>query len=82
MVWIKLGITNINSIKSAKQELDKQLDILINNAGIRGEVPQPASKVPIDRLWRVFETNFFGAVQTTQEFMDLLKKQTNRELQM
>lgn len=74
---IELDVTNINSIKSAKQELEiktQQLDILINNAGIRGEVPQPASKVPIERLRLVFETNFFGAVQTTQEFMDLLKK--------
>lgn len=74
---IELDVTNINSIKSAKQELEiktQQLDILINNAGIRGEVPQPASKVPIERLRLVFETNFFGAVQATQEFMDLLKK--------
>ena len=31
-------------------------------------------KVSIERLRLVFETNFFGAVQTTQEFMDLLKK--------
>jgi NAD(P)-dependent dehydrogenase (short-subunit alcohol dehydrogenase family) len=74
---IELDVTDINSIKSARQELEvktQQLDVLINNAGIRGEVPQPASKVPIDRLRLVFETNFFGAVQTTQEFMDLLRK--------
>ena len=74
---IALDVTDINSIQSARQELEvktQQLDILINNAGIRGEVPQPASKVPIDRLRLVFETNFFGAVQTTQAFMDLLKK--------
>ncbi len=74
---IELDVTDINSIKSARQELEvktQHLDILINNAGIRGEVPQPASKVPIERLRLVFETNFFGAVQTTQVFMDLLKK--------
>lgn len=74
---IELDVTDINSIKSARQELEvktQYLDILINNAGIRGEVPQPASKVPIERLRLVFETNFFGAVQITQEFMDLLKK--------
>ncbi len=74
---IELDVTDINSIKSARQVLEvktQHLDILINNAGIRGEVPQPASKVSIERLRLVFETNFFGAVQTTQEFMDLLKK--------
>jgi NAD(P)-dependent dehydrogenase (short-subunit alcohol dehydrogenase family) len=75
--YIELDVTDINSIKSARQELEVKtqcLDILINNAGIRGEVPQPASKVSIDRLRLVFETNFFGAVQITQEFIDLLKK--------
>ena len=74
---IELDVTDMSSIKSARKEMEvaiQHLDILINNAGIRGEVPQPASKVPIERLRLVFETNFFGAVQTTQEFMDLLKK--------
>ena len=74
---IELDVTDISSIKLARKEMEvtiQHLDILINNAGIRGEVPQPASKVPIERLRLVFETNFFGAVQTTQEFMDLLKK--------
>lgn len=74
---VALDVTDINSIKSARQELEVKtqlLDILINNAGIRGGVPQPASKVPMERLRLVFETNFFGVVQTTQEFMDLLKK--------
>jgi len=75
--YVKLDVTDINSIKSAREEIGvktQQLDVLINNAGIRGDVPQPASKVPIDRLRLVFETNFFGTVQVTQEFMDLLKK--------
>ena len=74
---IELDVTNIDSIRSAKQELEirsGKLDVLINNAGILGNVPQPASKVAIDLLRSVFETNFFGAVQMTQEFIDLLKK--------
>jgi NAD(P)-dependent dehydrogenase (short-subunit alcohol dehydrogenase family) len=74
---IELDVTNINSIKTARAELEvktQHLDVLINNAGIRGDVPQPATKVSIDTLRVVFETNFFGAVQTTQEFIDLLKK--------
>ena len=73
----EIDVTNLNSIKSARLEIEaeiKYLDVLVNNAGIRGEVPQPASTVPIDRLRKVFETNFFGVVQMTQEFMDLLRK--------
>jgi len=74
---IQLDVTDINSIKVARQELEaktKKLDILINNAGISGGFPQPATKVSIDTLRLVFETNFFGAVQVTQAFIELLKK--------
>jgi len=74
---IQLDVTDINSIKSARQGLEaktKTLDVLINNAGISGGFPQPATKVSHDTLRLVFETNFFGAIQVTQEFIELLKK--------
>jgi NAD(P)-dependent dehydrogenase (short-subunit alcohol dehydrogenase family) len=74
---IQLDVTDINSIKAARQELEaktQKLDVLINNAGISGGFPQPATKVTIDTLRLVFETNFFGVVQVTQEFIELLKK--------
>ncbi len=74
---IQLDVTDIHSIKAASQELEsktKTLDVLINNAGISGGFPQPATKVNIDTIRQVFETNFFGAVQVTQAFMKLLKK--------
>jgi NAD(P)-dependent dehydrogenase (short-subunit alcohol dehydrogenase family) len=75
--FIEIDVTDINSIKSAKQELEaktQQLDVLINNAGISGGIPQNMSTYDIENLRKVFETNFFGAVQTTQQFIDLLKK--------
>jgi len=74
---IELEITNIHSIKSARQELEsktKQLDVLINNAGISGGFPQPSLKVSSETLKDVFESNFFGPIQIIQEFIELLKK--------
>jgi NAD(P)-dependent dehydrogenase (short-subunit alcohol dehydrogenase family) len=74
---IEIDVTDPSSILSARQELEvktEKLDVLINNAGIRGNVPQPASKIPIEQLRLVFETNFFGMVQITQQFIGLLKK--------
>src|SRR5690349_144823 len=59
---IHLDETDINSINAARQELEaktQRLDVLINNAGISGGFPQPATKVPIHTLRLVFETNFF-----------------------
>lgn len=77
---IEIDVTSINSIKQAKQELENKigaLDILINNAGIAGDQPQNISTGEIENLRKVFETNFFGAVQTTQQFINLLKKSNN-----
>lgn len=77
---IEIDVTNINSVKQAKQELETKieaLDILINNAGIAGEMPQTPSSLGLDNLRNIFETNFFGVVQTTQEFIPLLKKSNN-----
>ena len=74
---IEIDVTNINSIKSARKELEskvKQLDVLINNAGIGGGQAQNLSTGEIENLRKVFDTNFFGAVQTTQQFIPLLKK--------
>jgi len=76
---IELDVTNTHSIRSARQELEiktKQLDVLINNAGISGGFPQPATEVTIDTLRVVFETNFFGPLQMIQEFIGLMKKST------
>ncbi len=74
---IPLDVTDTNSIKSARKALEaktKKLDLLINNAGISGGFPQPATKVSQDTLREVFETNFFGVIQVTQALMDLMKK--------
>ena len=80
---IEIDVTNINSIKAARQELEaraQQLDVLINNAGIAGDQPQNISTGKIENLRNVFETNFFGAIQTTQVFIDLLKKSDNARI--
>jgi NAD(P)-dependent dehydrogenase (short-subunit alcohol dehydrogenase family) len=74
---IEIDVTNSDSIKQARRELENKieaLDVLINNAGISGGMPQNLSAIEIENLRNVFETNFFGAVQTTQQFIDLLKK--------
>jgi len=75
--YVEIDVTDIDSIKKAKQELESKidvLDVLINNAGISGGQPQNMSSLEIENLRKVFDTNFFGAVQTAQEFIPLLKR--------
>ena len=74
---IKIDVTNSDSILAAKNIIETEqgkLDILINNAGILGTNPQPASDTSIEDVQKVFDTNFFGVIQVTQTFLELLKK--------
>ena len=74
---IQIDVTDSESVKAARAEIGKKtevLDILINNAGISGGLPQTATGASIDTFKMVFETNLFGVVRVTQGFIDLLKK--------
>jgi NAD(P)-dependent dehydrogenase (short-subunit alcohol dehydrogenase family) len=60
-------------------QIEKQyggLDILVNNAGILPEATTSDITVPLDldMFRKTFETNVFGAVTVTQEFLPLLRK--------
>jgi NAD(P)-dependent dehydrogenase (short-subunit alcohol dehydrogenase family) len=74
---IEIDVTNSNSILAAKKVIESEqgkLDILINNAGILGTNPQLASDTSIEEIQKVFDTNFFGVINVTQAFLELLKK--------
>ncbi|WP_423148524.1 SDR family NAD(P)-dependent oxidoreductase [Rubrolithibacter danxiaensis] len=64
---------SVEKAASILKERIKSLNILINNAGILGSIPQNATSVAIDNIKGVFETNFFGTIRTTQALIDLLK---------
>lgn len=70
---VTIDVDDPASIKSARASINS-LDVLINNAGILGGVPQTATEADISIFKQVFETNYFGAIATTQAFIDLLKK--------
>lgn len=53
---------------------EDHLDVLVNNAAIGGRRPQSAGSGDVAILKEVFETNFFGAVETTRAFLILLRR--------
>lgn len=74
---IEIEVTNPESVSKAKGIIEKEqgkLDILINNAGILGVQPQTAEATAVEDIREVFETNFFGAINVTRAFLELLKK--------
>jgi NAD(P)-dependent dehydrogenase (short-subunit alcohol dehydrogenase family) len=74
---IGIDVADIASVRKARVQLETKinaLDILINNAGIAGDQPQELASGGVENLRRIFDTNFFGAIQTTQAFLPLLRK--------
>lgn len=73
---IEIDVTRQDTISAAKKSIEKEqghLDILINNAGLSGIVPQNALKTPVNNYHEVFDVNLYGVIRVTQSFIDLLK---------
>jgi len=74
---LELDVANEASVLAARQRLGERtekLDVLINNAGILGGVPQQPSAVTDAQLHTVFETNVFGAIRMIRHFLDMLAR--------
>ncbi|MGK9462256.1 SDR family NAD(P)-dependent oxidoreductase [Streptomyces sp. G6] len=73
--FVQLDVTDDASVDAAVETLRAQaghLDVLINNAGILGEVAAP-DKMTADQVRHVYETNVFGLVRVTHAFLPLLR---------
>ncbi|MFD1255921.1 SDR family oxidoreductase [Mucilaginibacter terrae] len=74
---VEIDVDDINSIQAAREVVGNKtnvLDVLINNAGVSGSMPQAPLDTEISLFRHVFETNFFGVITVTQAFVDLLKE--------
>lgn len=74
---VQIDVSNEESVKTARTEIGKKtevLDVLVNNAGISGGLPQTATGTDISVFREVFDTNLFGVVRVIRAFMDLLQK--------
>ncbi|TDW96584.1 SDR family oxidoreductase [Dinghuibacter silviterrae] len=68
---LQLDVTDPASIAAARASVSS-LDVLINNAGISGGFPQPASTTTSALAREVYNTNVFGAMDMVGAFIDLL----------
>jgi NAD(P)-dependent dehydrogenase (short-subunit alcohol dehydrogenase family) len=78
--FVQLDVTDDASVATAfgQIEADGGLDVLINNAGIEGRLPDNgivgAVDTTADEMRQIFETNVFGLVRVTHAFLPLLQK--------
>jgi len=77
VTFVLLDVTNIETIKAAKETIEKndgRLDVLVNNAGIAGFGKSPnASKADVPAIRDCIEVNLIGLIQTTTTFSPLLQ---------
>tara|TARA_R110000868_G_scaffold111773_1_gene301534 strand:- start:35248 stop:35985 length:738 start_codon:yes stop_codon:yes gene_type:complete len=74
---IQIDVTKLDTIVAAKNTIEAEqgkLDLLINNAGISKGFPESVLTTSIEDIKEVFETNYFGIINVTQTFLELLKK--------
>jgi len=74
--FVQLDVTDTGSIKNAFSEISskiEQLDVLINNAGI-GTDKGNILEADTEMIYKIFNTNSFGALFVTRVFAPLLKK--------
>ena len=74
--FVQLDVTDDDSVREAVATLRDDaghLDVLINNAGILGDVTTPED-MTVDQLRAVYETNVFGVVRVTNAFLPVLRQ--------
>ena len=70
-----LDVTDIESIKLVYSYLERtygKLDILVNNAGVCLDGEQKPSEISLNVIRQTLETNFIGAIATTQVLLSLV----------
>lgn len=73
---ISLDVNKKETILKAVQlilEKEERIDVLINNAGMG--ITGPIEETPTEEMRRVFETNFFGAIEVIKAVLPQMRKQ-------
>ncbi len=73
---VPLDVTDDASVAAAAALLEERggLDVLVNNAGITGGMPQDPTQVTPEQLRTVVETNVVGVVRVTNALLPLLRR--------
>ena len=75
----KLVALDVNSTKSITNAIDEvialegRIDVLINNAGMG--ITGPIEETPTSEMRKVFDTNFFGAIEVMKAVLPQMRKQ-------
>ena len=75
-----VDLAGVNALRDWVADEYGRLDVLVNNAAVNYDSGARALDVDLDEVRRTLETNLFGAWQTAQAFIPLLKKSEHGRL--
>jgi NAD(P)-dependent dehydrogenase (short-subunit alcohol dehydrogenase family) len=74
---VPLDVTDDASVTAAAEQLDAlagRLDVLVNNAGITGGLPQEPTRTSAEQVRTVVETNVIGVMRVMDAMLPLLRR--------
>lgn len=76
---VALDVTDDASVAAAAAQLEAAggLDVLVNNAGITGGMPQEPSRVTASQVMGVVDVNVLGVIRVTNAMLPMLRRGTS-----
>lgn len=74
---VSLDVTDDSSVAGASAQLERRggrLDVLVNNAGVTGGMPQDPTAGNLDAVRAAVETNVYGTIRVTNALLPLLRR--------
>ena len=79
--WVNIELADLTSVKNAAKTLTEQhpdLTLLVNNAGIPGDMGQKSYETDMHHLKETMDVNFFGTYELTQCLIPTLAENAGR----
>lgn len=79
--WVKVELSDLDSIKSAANELNEKypdLTLLVNNAGIPGNMAHKSWETGIKDIKETLDVNYIGTFALTKALLSLIQKNEGR----
>ena len=79
--WVNIELSNLTSIEQAAKEVEEkypELSLLVNNAGIPGDMSVKSADTDISDIKETLEVNFIGTFALTKALISLLEKNKGR----
>lgn len=79
--WVNIELSNLTSIEQSTKEVEEkypELSLLVNNAGIPGDMSVKSADTDISDIKETLEVNFIGTFALTKALIPLLEKNKGR----